>query len=120
MSDVINAYNKLIDRACDLARTLGTSVVYEEFSRLSIRGDMAIIEWPEPSSGYYNSCDIETQNAKFPAYLLEASEAEVEAWKEEQRLLAEEANRQLAHRRAEEEKKRELILLAELQEKYRE
>jgi hypothetical protein len=79
--DLVATYDKLIARACDIA-SVGFRMYcdHEEFARLSIEGDTATLMWPEAQSGYYNSCSIETQAAKFPAALLDLSADDYAVW----------------------------------------
>lgn len=114
-SELVEAYDKLIARASNVA---GCYVCEAHMARISFEGETAIISWPEAESGYYNSCSIETQTAKFPAYLLDASESEVEYYKGEQKRLAEEANRRWYAERARQQEENERRVLSELQRKY--
>lgn len=117
--DLIAKYDKLIDRACDIA-SVGFSMHCdnEEFAHLSIEGDTATLSWPEAHSGYYNSCSIETQSAKFPAALLDLSADDYVVWQK-----SEHAKREA--KAAEEVRQRDALMvmrekaaLAALKQKY--
>jgi hypothetical protein len=87
----LSEYSQILDRACQI--TMGPPFwmrAEEEYARLVITGDVATLFWPEVESGYYNSCSIERQSAKFPAELLLMSQDELSAWKAEQKRLYEE------------------------------
>jgi hypothetical protein len=113
--ETISAYDSLTERAVGICST--SYVMHEPFSRLSIEGDEAVLSWPE-SRSEYDCCVIETEKVRFPAYLLDATEEEIDAWQAEQRRLADVAHQEWLRNSADQERQRELAMLASLQRKY--
>lgn len=94
----------------------------EQYVRLSVEDDTAVLVWPESHSGYYDSCSIEEQSKDFPVELLQMSQQEIAIWSAEQKRLYDERERvkteEARKRAAEQARQTELHLLASLKAKY--
>lgn len=115
------------DHILERARLISEGAPYwmnsdDDFSKLSIEGEEAVLYWPEAESGYYNSCSIERQSVRFPAALLLMTVEEIGVWKVEQRRLYDANQKAKAERdakaRAEQQTAMELQTLAALKAKY--
>jgi parvulin-like peptidyl-prolyl isomerase len=99
-----------------------TYIPEEQYVRLSIEDDMAVLVWPESHSGYYDSCSIEEQSKDFPLELLRMTTAEITIWSAKQRHIYDENQKVEAARqakvRAEQTRRNELAALAALKAKY--
>lgn len=85
----IKTYDWLISRACEITSDAPywSTVYNEQYARMSIDGETAEIVWPEAESDYGDGCTIGHNAVRFPARLLLMSDAELAAWKTEQRAI---------------------------------
>lgn len=95
----------------------------QEFSKLEVSGDTAVLYWPEWAGGYYaGDGNIERQSCSFPAELLLMSKPEIEVWSAEQKRIYDEHQRlqaeQQARLNAERKRRDDLAMLSRLKSIY--
>lgn len=126
MEDVIAQYEAFVARALAIAdnapyhRYVGEEG--KDFAMLEVNDDVATLFWPESVSGWEDCHNIESQSLTFPRALLELSDEEFAAWKEDATAAAKKAEaderREAARRQAEAQRSQELAVLAILKAKY--
>lgn len=123
--EILAAHKALIDRALKLTgmNEYHKYVERPEFAVLEIRGDDAILSWPEYESGYYDEGgSISTETFVFHVDFLALSEEDFEKWRADEeadykkRKRAAEVEEAKQTQRLNEEKER--ALLAKLTKKY--
>jgi hypothetical protein len=116
----IETYDWLISRACEITSDAPywSSVYNEQYARISIDGETAKIVWPEAESDYGDSCTIGHNAVSFPARLLLMSDAELAAWKVEQRAIYDRQKAEQAARNAREREAHERAVFEALKAKF--
>src|SRR5712675_2863980 len=104
---LIEAYESLIESA--------SRIVYfnnREYARIIVEeNDEAVVVYPSAATDY-DSCVIEQeQSRKFPAYLLDATDKEIETYKEELKKKDEQAHQEWLTTRQNENRQKELAQL---------
>ena len=95
MQEILWEADQILKRAKEIVSDAPyfTYVAQEEHASIIIDDGEATIYWPEASSGYYDSCSIETQSRSFPSELLLMDDEQFVAWKSKERAKYNEAQK---------------------------
>ena len=99
--DSVTQYEKYLQRALQVVSGAPyfKYVENQEFARLAVDGEDAVLSWLEIASGYEGYYETEKESATFPASLLLLPYAEFSAWQDKEKsewLLAQKLQQQCA------------------------